>query len=58
MTVSDSVALRPILRPQVKLIGNINGFSGPTCAILLELIKVGYIHNYLLMKFEMSAMHI
>jgi len=37
MIVSDSPYNRPLLRPQVKFVGNVNGMSGPACYVLLEL---------------------
>ncbi|CAL8071450.1 unnamed protein product [Orchesella dallaii] len=37
MIVSDSPYHRPLLRPQVKFVGNVNGMSGPACYVLLRL---------------------
>ncbi|ODM97754.1 Carboxypeptidase M [Orchesella cincta] len=37
MIVSDSPYNRPLLRPQVKFVGNVNGMSGPACYVLLRL---------------------
>lgn len=42
MVISDLPFERPLLRPQVKFVGNIIGNSGPTCYILLKLIYVSH----------------
>jgi hypothetical protein len=38
--LSDAPVMRPLLRPQVKLIANVNGVSRPACELLIRLIQV------------------
>ncbi|CAG7732327.1 unnamed protein product [Allacma fusca] len=43
--ISEDSTSRRLLKPQVKFVGNLNGFSGPACVLLIKLIKF-LLENY------------
>jgi len=54
MVISDDPNIRPLLRPQVKFVGNINGVSGPACFALLKLIEVRFANRHGRVRYNCS----